>query len=354
MAARVDVLFVALAAAHGVAILALPIAPLIAIGIWWNSNTIAHNFIHRPFFRSRSLNLIFSAAQSVLLGIPQTLWRERHLAHHAGVTWRLHVSRQLVIETALVGAVWLALAWLNPLFLLTIYLPGYVAGLALCAVQGHYEHAGATTSHYGRIYNTLCFNDGYHVEHHAYPGVHWTALPRRAAADVRVSRWPPLLRWLDLISLESLERLALRWKWLQRFVLHVHRNAFRALMPLLPPLQRIAIVGGGLFPRTALVLRELVPAAQIVVIDLNRRHVDTARTMVDDRVVFEHARFSPSDTRNDFDLIVIPLSFVGDRGAIYQRPPARAVLVHDWLWHRRGRGCVVSLALLKRLNLVCQ
>ena len=32
--------------------------------------------------------------------------------------------------------------------------------------------------------------------------------------------------------------------------------------------------------------------------------------------------------------------------------PARAVAVHDWIWHRRGEGFVVSFLLLKRLNLV--
>ena len=25
---------------------------LATIGLWWNSNTISHNFIHRPFFRN--------------------------------------------------------------------------------------------------------------------------------------------------------------------------------------------------------------------------------------------------------------------------------------------------------------
>jgi hypothetical protein len=350
--ARGDRLFVALAALHGAVILAVPAAPVIAIGIWWNENTIAHNFIHRPFFRARWLNLIFSACQSVLMGIPQTLWRERHLAHHAGVPWRLRPSPQLFIESALVSALWGALAATVPLFFVTVYVPGYLAGLVLCAVQGHYEHAGATTSHYGRVYNLLCFNDGYHVEHHAYPGVDWRTLPRRTVADAAASRWPPLLRWLDTINLDALERLALASPWLQRFMLAVHRTAFRALLPQLPPLRRIAVVGGGLFPRTAIVLRELVPGAQIVVIDFSQRNLDIARRLVGDGVEFEHARFSPAQCWRDFDLIVIPLAFQGDRGAIYRHPPAAAVLVHDWLWRRRGRGCVISFALFKRLNLV--
>lgn len=48
-----------------------------------------------------------------------------------------------------------------PAFFVWTYVPGYLAGLLLCAVHGHYEHAAGTTSHYGRLYNLLCFNDGY-------------------------------------------------------------------------------------------------------------------------------------------------------------------------------------------------
>src|ERR1035438_8708239 len=102
--------FIALAAVHGMFIAACPTLPVIAIGVWWNSNTIAHNFIHRPFFRQRSCNLLFSAYLSVLLGIPQALWRDRHLAHHAGIPWRFRVSRQLLIETVLVVSLWSVLA----------------------------------------------------------------------------------------------------------------------------------------------------------------------------------------------------------------------------------------------------
>ena len=63
----------------------------------------------------------------------------------------------------LVLAVWTAAASLAPGIFLTVYLPGWALGLGLCFLQGHYEHAGGTTSHYGRLYNLLFFNDGYHV-----------------------------------------------------------------------------------------------------------------------------------------------------------------------------------------------
>jgi hypothetical protein len=175
--------------------------------------------------------------------------------------------------------------------------------------------------------------------------------------EAAASRWPPLLRWLDALEstprvLDALERVVLRRPRLQRFVLRVHRDAFRRLLNELPPLRRVAVVGGGLFPRTALVIRELAPGAEITVIDANRDHMDAARAMVDGGVLFEHAWFSPTDAPRDVDLIVIPLAFQGDRAAVYQNPPAPAVLVHDWAWRRRGHGSMISFALLKRVNLI--
>lgn len=355
-----DALFVVLAGAHGAAILAAPVAPLIAVGIWWNSNTIAHNFVHRPFFRARTLNLLFSAGQSLLMGIPQTLWRERHLAHHAGVRWRLRWSRQLAIEIALVTVLWAFLAAAHPWFFLLTYLPGYVAGLTLCAMQGHYEHSGAgTTSHYGRLYNVLCFNDGYHAEHHAYPGVHWTELPQRAQPGARASQWPALLRWVDGIGLDWLERLVLRSPVLQRLVVNAHRRACGALIPNAHTLRSILIVGGGLFPRSAIVLHELAPRAVLLVVDADAQHLVAARDFIEHSdaelqraVRFTHAHYVPGDSYSGIDLVVVPLAFRGNRRAIYARPPAPTVLIHDWIWNVRGQSCIVSPWLLKRLNLI--
>jgi hypothetical protein len=357
---RRDAILVALAALHGVVLVLVvdlvvwPAAPLIAAGVWWNSNTIAHNFIHRPFFRSAGMNRLFSAALSVLLGIPQTLWRHRHLAHHAGVAWRLRVSRHLGIETALVLCLWAALVSLRPRFFLLAYLPGYFAGLALCAIQGHWEHAaGRPTSHYGRIYNFLCFNDGYHAEHHGDAGLHWTKLPYRINAGAATSRWPPLLRWLDVPPLETLERLVLRSPRLQRFVLRSHRQAFRSLLPRLRAVRRVTIVGGGLFPRTALLLQELLPAASLTIVDSSPRNLETARRFLGGNIEYLNERYVAGES-HDCDLTVIPLCLDGDRDEIYRHPPSPAVLVHEWIWRRRGVSAIVSAVLLKRVNLMQQ
>ena len=396
-----DALFAGLALAHGVVLIVCPSIPLIALGLWWNANTIAHNFIHLPFFRSCALNAQFSAFESLVLGIPQRLWRDRHLAHHADKPWRRRWSNQLVWETSLVLALWSLLLIFAPGFFLKVYLPGWFIGLGLCCLQGYFEHTRGVTSHYGWSYNLLFFNDGYHVEHHARPAEHWSRLPQRQRPRAQASRWPAVLRWLEHFSLDGLERLVLRSNALQRFVLEKHERAFRNLLADLPPVHSVGIVGGGLFPRTALILCRLLPDAELTIIDTNATHLATARRFLNGEGRYAHRFFhavtedefdgamriagqerrspdrqeaerrsghraeqelgapvSAVDSRSQspltFDLLVIPLAFIGDRATIYRRPPAPAVLVHDWLWHRRGAGVTISPLLLKRLNLVKQ
>lgn len=351
-----DGLFVLLAGVHGAIVCLVPTAATLALGLWWNSNTISHNFIHRPFFRRPAVNILFSLYLSALLGIPQSLWRQRHLAHHAGCAPRLELHPLLVVETLLVLVVWGALLAVAPSFWLTVYLPGYVAGLAVCALHGHFEHKDGTTSHYGRLYNLLFFNDGYHAEHHASPGRHWRRLPERIEAGAQASRWPAVLRWLETFSLDAkrldrLECLVLRSPWLQRFVVARHARAVGRLRGRIGPVRRVAIIGGGLFPRTALVAQQVLPEAELVVIDANARNLRIARAFVDRRIETVHAWYDPS-RHVGYDLVIIPLAYVGNREALYAQPPATRLIVHDWLWRRRGTSTIVSLLLLKRLNLV--
>jgi hypothetical protein len=346
-----DALLVALAFLHGAVLTTRPAAPIVALAMWWCANTVAHHFIHTPFFRQRWLNRSMALYMSVLLGLPQTLWRDRHLAHHAGVAWRPQLTRSILVEVLLVLTTWAALLATNPAYFLAAYFPGLGLGLCLCWLHGYYEHARGTTSHYGRVYNMLFFNDGYHVEHHAGGGVHWTQLPKRVVPGAQVSRWPAILRWLHAFSLVSLERLALHSATLQRFVLDRHERAFRRLLKCVAEPQRVAIVGGALFPRTALLLGKLLPRADLVVIDADAEHIRLARPLAPRNVEFT-CDWYDSALHSRFDLVVIPLGFVGDRADLYRRPPARSVMIHDWIWRRRGTSVVVSVLLLKRLNLV--
>ncbi len=347
-----DALLIALALGHGGLLLAWPSITLIALGLWWNANTISHNFIHRPFFRMRTLNAVFSCYLSLLLGFPQSLWRARHLAHHGGRDQR--ELRLAPLDFGSVLALWGSLFVFAPHFALTVYLPGYLCGLGLCYLQAHYEHARGTVSHYGWLYNLLFFNDGYHIEHHAYPGMHWRELSRVRVIEAGSSRYPSVLRWLECLNLCALERLVLRSPALQRFVINRHERALRHVIADIPTVQsvgRVGIVGGGLFPRTALILGRLLPQAKLSMIDLSRENLTIARRFVAGEVEYINKQFDPAEPC-DFDLLIIPLSLVGDRRVIYRRLPAPAVLVHDWIWRPHGKSVVVSWLLLKRINLV--
>lgn len=303
-----------------------------------------------------------------------------------------------MIDSLAVATLWSILLGMAPEFFVGVYLPGWVLGLFLCFLQGHYEHVRGAVSHYGRLYNWLFFNDGYHVEHHARPKEHWTRLPQKRETDAAQSRWPAVLRWLELFTLDSLERLVLKSPFLQRFVLTRHKLAFRTLLSELPEIRQVGIVGGGLFPRTTLICRELLPDAAITIIDASLENIHTAQTFLNGqgkdvrfvRAVYgsptahgtERARSGQADcgsgrqegpatsvetekliasatspeTRSlltqEFDLVVIPLSFIGDRRLIYRCPEAAAVLVQDWIWRRHKTSAIISWLLLKRLNLV--
>src|SRR5215472_9147309 len=95
---RRDSVLVSLTALHAAVLVAWPIAPVIGLGVWWNSNTIAHNFIHRPFFRSGMINRLSPPALCFLLGSPQTLGGERLLPNPAKVPGRFPFSPNFLFE----------------------------------------------------------------------------------------------------------------------------------------------------------------------------------------------------------------------------------------------------------------
>jgi hypothetical protein len=353
---RWDALLIALSFVHGSVLLAVPSVPVVAIGLWWNSNTISHNFIHLPFFRSAAANRLYSFYLTLLLGYPQSLWRERHLAHHSREPYRVRISSIVAAEAILVLCLWLLLFAHSPQFFLRVYLPGYTAGLALCYIHGYFEHAHGTKSNYGILYNTPFFNDGYHVEHHSWPAEHWSRLPQRIVRGATASPWPAVLRWMEAANLvEMLERFALRSSTVQRFLLTTHDSALRRLLPNLHDIRTVQIVGGGMFPRTAILLRRLLPDAHITIMDASAESIQAARDFIGGDIKLVHESFDAVQSINA-DLVVIPLSFIGDRDAVYRNPPAATVLIHDWIWAKRRmfcrKGVVVSPWLLKRLNLI--
>jgi fatty acid desaturase len=78
-----DAILIALSLVYAALLITAPSVLLIGLGLWWTANTVAHNFIHTPFFRARTLNRVYALFLSALMGVPQSLWRARHLRHHS-------------------------------------------------------------------------------------------------------------------------------------------------------------------------------------------------------------------------------------------------------------------------------
>src|SRR5262249_13648890 len=137
---------------------------------------------------------------------------------------------------------------------------------------------------------------------------------------------------------------------LQRFVLRCHERAWRQLLTR-DEISSVLIVGGGLFPRTALILQKLLPRARITILDASDCSLRVAEPLLPDTVQRIHAFYEPSLHRG-FELVVLPLAYIGDRRQFYDSPSAPLMVIHDWLWRRRGRSCVISWLLFKRMNLI--
>ncbi len=238
----------------------LGLALLYAVLIAWNIHSVSHNLIHNPFFGPAALNRLYSLLTSLSLSYPQVVIRYVHLRHHIGnmdkpndkgetrdlisiyrhgrdgqpasvwaysllslvhtnpfrlrpaiAAWNPDEGRWAGVELVLIGLSlvlasvwdWRAVASLAPFWLL---------GHMLSAATGYYEHLGADpkrpiawgVSSYGKLYNWLWLNNGYHAEHHFRTKVHWTRMAalhqdiaeQQRAAGTKVLTWPHPLGFL--------------------------------------------------------------------------------------------------------------------------------------------------------------
>jgi fatty acid desaturase len=234
----------------------------IAFAYWWNLQCISHNFIHNPFFTSRWLNRAYSLLESIAIGVPQILYHHYHMNHHWGDSdkkgpdgktkdwssiyrhsrndepenfwhytlvsfFRIETSEvigtvvrhgrgqviQMIVEAAAIGAFWGVMLWWDWQYFLLYYLTSYYAGWALSYAEGYLEHYKCqpgnpfanSVSSYNGLYNLLCFNNGFHQEHHWDPKKHWTVMeevhekikPQLIANRTRILRGPHLTTFFE-------------------------------------------------------------------------------------------------------------------------------------------------------------
>ena len=222
---------------------------------YYNSIVITHNFLHTPFLKNSLMNKIFASFNSLNLGLPQILYRYHHLNHHKynntlkdPSSTKLYASPQREHEhwvtyclfslfregtqmaykeilkkgqlAELAAQVLVCLSFftylmiISPFFFFVFYVPFYILGWFLAHMENYFEHFHATDEHnfyanavsyYGRIYNRLMFNEGYHQEHHLRPGLHWSKRPqvhKKFNSQMKKNKayeakYPPLLGFLD-------------------------------------------------------------------------------------------------------------------------------------------------------------
>jgi fatty acid desaturase len=234
--------------------------PLCLFLFWYNGLVASHNFVHTPWFKQNWLNRCYMVLNSVNIGLPMAHYYQEHLKHHRygndrpdpqGQTkdptstfacgqngqhenllsycalglFRTDLSESFaeickkgsglqlcceIVACILSLAIYLVLSWQ---YCLWLFLPVFYCGWMLEHLENYYEHFGGTpenkyansTSYYGRLYNALFCNEGYHQEHHLRPNVHWMHRPQTRKelkegldrANRVVLKFPPVLSWLD-------------------------------------------------------------------------------------------------------------------------------------------------------------
>lgn len=164
--------------------------------------------------------------------------------------------------------------------------------------------------------------------------------------------------------LDILEKITIKIPFLRDWVLGVHERALYKLLELdlyEPPI-RFIVVGGGIFPRTAIILRKLFPDAQIIIQDMNHKSLRCAENYmrninITDDIIYLNSIYN--GTYIDLTLenlnstvVILPLAFRGKIGIA--KPITYKTLKHCWIWDTDPyeKQSLVSYFLLKKIKVL--
>jgi fatty acid desaturase len=239
--------------------------PFAALAVWFalaDMNFLLHQHVHRPWTRSRAVNLALDLALSAATAMSATNWRASHVRRHhrgddswgEGFAWEMRrasphgafsyaargvpiiVLRPLAdafvrgFATRDRDAAWhrhafaeqagtIAFATAMIVAVPEFYAPYYFMVLFFTRLTDYENHVGCdaaspfgfSNNSFDPVYNWVRQNFGYHTAHHYYPGAHWSRLPELHAGlageippqRLGVARWtgfktPPLLAYAML------------------------------------------------------------------------------------------------------------------------------------------------------------
>ena len=294
-----------LAAALALAATAVPgpgarvaLAVGLALAMNWGSNTVSHIHLHAPLFRGEAANGAFSLFLSVLLAVPQSWWKLRHLAHH-----ELPDARDEPPG------------------------PGAARARRRRARRAARRRRGARRGRAARLRDRLRARDAARLRALREPGAAGAPAQRRrrrraraalqpAVVQRRLPRRPPPRARGPLDDPAGARRRratssapcrrssagsnssprsptappprrstrssARRWGSPSSAATCSPRTRApgRALLRDAPDIREVTIIGGGLFPRTALVLARLLPDARLTIVDAVPAHLEHARAFL--------------------------------------------------------------------------
>lgn len=194
-----------------------------------------------------------------------------------------------------------------------------------------------------------------------------------------------MLRHLICSALNILEYTTMNIPFIRDWVLAVHHSAFDRLLPGLN-FNRILVVGGGIYPRTAIIMKSLYPHAHITIQDKSRESLKIAESYLQRihqelNISYLHEEYTPTSYSTvsastytteyatyygtnittvstttspsvSQDLVIYPLAF--QYKSPCRPPPTQCTRVrHCWIWENTDtyRSTVVSYLLLKKIVL---
>jgi len=123
------------------------------------------------FFTNVFTKLFFATCQILFYAIRPMAVKQQSFTKWHAINWVVQFSFDFAVYKAFgFGPLWY--------FLISDFMAGSLHPCASHFIAEHYVFVGEfeTYSYYGPL-NALCFNVGYHNEHHDFPNIPWTRLP---------------------------------------------------------------------------------------------------------------------------------------------------------------------------------
>ena len=240
------------------------LALILSFMYYYNYIVVNHEFMHTPFFHSEILNKIMLVFSSANLLYPMTVIDDEHRLHHGfnndpirnGTTqdptstyrkgkngkqeaWLSYIllnvfranspmelrgiiknlgkgshGKIVFVELLLIALTIGFVLYIDWRWFFVGLVPSFYIGWVLTDHHNYFEHYHArdpynrfanSVSYYGRFYNKIWFNEGYHQEHHIKPQAHWSTRPavrekykkELEKAGLHVSKYPMHFGFLD-------------------------------------------------------------------------------------------------------------------------------------------------------------